>query len=239
MNCSLINFASNEMMMAFRTICLLLLLPAQTSSFSTIAGIQSFKPKIVSKNDFSTTRSVIRVTQVRDGSKSNLPPISSTLYASISMDNDGSRGQKIKAGKSSSAAASDLNIEALVYMSLLAIQFGIQPGLVRAFVPETICKSSYLLMQDFLKIIFSCVGFFISGKEVYTKALEGMSSVCLFCDYYYLIAFIIQLIMFLYLFFNRLECKDSTKNRRIPRISLSHPKYGISIGISKSSTPHL
>ena len=75
--------------------------------------------------------------------------------------------------KDSISTTNTINVEALVFMSLLAIQFGVQPVLVRAFVPLSICKSSYVLVQECLKFVFSFLGFYMSGKEVISKSLKG------------------------------------------------------------------
>lgn len=67
----------------------------------------------------------------------------------------------------------DVNWEAIFFMTLLAIQFGIQPGLVRAYAPQNICKSSFVLVQEGIKFIMASLGLYISGEKVYTEALKG------------------------------------------------------------------
>jgi hypothetical protein len=53
------------------------------------------------------------------------------------------------------AAASSLSPVALGYMGLLALQFGLQPIVTRAFAPKTICRSTVVMMQEVAKLITS------------------------------------------------------------------------------------
>lgn len=59
-------------------------------------------------------------------------------------------------------------------MSLLALQFGIQPILVRKFTPQTIVRSSVVLVQEIVK--FGIAGaMYVSGtkKETRVKDYQG------------------------------------------------------------------
>ncbi len=59
-------------------------------------------------------------------------------------------------------------------MSLLALQFGIQPILVRKFTPQTIVRSSVVLVQEIVK--FGIAGaMYVSGtkKETREKDYQG------------------------------------------------------------------
>jgi hypothetical protein len=59
-------------------------------------------------------------------------------------------------------------------MSLLAIQFGIQPILVRKFTPQTIVRSSVVLVQELVK--FGIAGaIYLSGtkKEIRERDFDG------------------------------------------------------------------
>ena len=86
-----------------------------------------------------------------------------------SIERDGEKGEN------DVSSSSGVNMEALISMSLLALQFGIQPGLVRSFIPQSTCKSSIVLSQDFFKFFFAAIGFYASGKETRSKALKGTS----------------------------------------------------------------
>lgn len=60
---------------------------------------------------------------------------------------------------SSSISNSSNSLMAIISMSLLALQFGIQPGLVRKYTPTTICRSSVVLIQELLKVLVSAIIF--------------------------------------------------------------------------------
>jgi UDP-sugar transporter A1/2/3 len=61
-------------------------------------------------------------------------------------------------------------------MSLLALQFGIQPILVRKFTPQTIVRSSVVLVQELVKFgIAGAIYFSGTKKETREKDLEGWS----------------------------------------------------------------
>lgn len=63
---------------------------------------------------------------------------------------------------------------AIVCMSLLAVQFGIQPILVRRYTPQTIVRSSVVLVQEVVKFVIAG-GIYLSGtsKEKRVKDFEG------------------------------------------------------------------
>lgn len=78
---------------------------------------------------------------------------------------------------------------AIICMTLLAIQFGIQPILVRKYTPQTIVRSSVVLVQEVVK--FGIAGIiYTSGnsKEKRRKDLEGVcvTSSGSFCDCKYM-----------------------------------------------------
>mmetsp|Transcript_19484 Transcript_19484/g.41704 ORF Transcript_19484/g.41704 Transcript_19484/m.41704 type:complete len:508 (-) Transcript_19484:27-1550(-) len=65
---------------------------------------------------------------------------------------------------------------AITCMSLLALQFGIQPILVRKFTPQTIVRSSVVLVQEVVKFgIAGAIYFSGTKKETREKDLEGWS----------------------------------------------------------------
>jgi len=69
-----------------------------------------------------------------------------------------------------------LSTAAIVYMSLLALQFGIQPILVRKFTPQTIVRSSVVLVQEVVKFgIAGAIYFSGTGKSAREKDFEGWS----------------------------------------------------------------
>jgi hypothetical protein len=59
-------------------------------------------------------------------------------------------------------------------MSLLALQFGIQPILVRKFTPQTIVRSSVVLVQELVKFgIAGAIYFSGTKKETREQDFEG------------------------------------------------------------------
>lgn len=65
---------------------------------------------------------------------------------------------------------------AITCMSLLALQFGIQPILVRKYTPQTIVRSSVVLVQELVKFgIAGAIYFSGSKKETREKDFEGWS----------------------------------------------------------------
>lgn len=69
-----------------------------------------------------------------------------------------------------------LSTAAIVYMSLLALQFGIQPILVRKFTPQTIVRSSVVLVQEVVKFgIAGAIYFSGTRKSTRQKDFEGWS----------------------------------------------------------------
>ena len=69
---------------------------------------------------------------------------------------------------------SALSPTAITCMSLLALQFGIQPILVRKYTPQTINRSSVVLVQELVKFgIAGAIYFSGTKKEVRDKDLKG------------------------------------------------------------------
>jgi hypothetical protein len=59
-------------------------------------------------------------------------------------------------------------------MSLLALQFGIQPILVRKFTPQTIVRSSVVLVQEVVKfVIAGAIYYSGTKKETRERDFEG------------------------------------------------------------------
>jgi len=72
-----------------------------------------------------------------------------------------------------STAAPSLDGKAIFYMSLLAVQFGIQPVLTRTFTPQGITRSTVILVQEVLKFFIALVMLQLSGatKKAWAGAL--------------------------------------------------------------------
>ena len=58
----------------------------------------------------------------------------------------------------------DLSTQALFYMFLLSLQFGIQPILTKNFTPPSICRTSVVLVQEAVKFFFASCMLFGSGN---------------------------------------------------------------------------
>ena len=72
---------------------------------------------------------------------------------------------------SSKTASPPLDGRALFYMSLLAIQFGIQPILTRTYTAPGINKSTVILVQELLKFVMAFTMLTLSGNR--QAALKG------------------------------------------------------------------
>lgn len=76
----------------------------------------------------------------------------------------------------SSQRTKDQSFKAMVYMGLLALQFGVQPILVKRFTPKRICKSSVVLAQEALKFMIASVVYFAgTDKEHRRNDLDDWS----------------------------------------------------------------
>jgi UDP-sugar transporter A1/2/3 len=73
----------------------------------------------------------------------------------------------------SASPAAPLSPAALGYMSLLALQFGLQPIFTRAFAPKTICRSTIVMMQEVAKLITAAILLHVSGG--WNSSLAGWS----------------------------------------------------------------
>mmetsp|Transcript_3070 Transcript_3070/g.5031 ORF Transcript_3070/g.5031 Transcript_3070/m.5031 type:complete len:409 (+) Transcript_3070:96-1322(+) len=71
------------------------------------------------------------------------------------------------------APAAGLSPVALTYMSLLALQFGLQPIVTRAFAPKTICRSTVVMMQEVAKLITSAA--LLAGSGAWHSSVAGWS----------------------------------------------------------------
>ncbi len=69
-----------------------------------------------------------------------------------------------------SSQSEGLSPTAIVCMSLLALQFGIQPILVRKYTPQTIVRSSVVLVQEVVKFgIAGAIYFSGTGRSKYSR----------------------------------------------------------------------
>jgi hypothetical protein len=90
--------------------------------------------------------------------------------------NNGSRSAS-KAASSSAAPA--ITSQAMCYMLLLAIQFGVQPILTKRYISETChtssCRSSVVLVQESLKFVVASSMLLLSGKHSVKAAVQDWS----------------------------------------------------------------
>mmetsp|Transcript_2107 Transcript_2107/g.6075 ORF Transcript_2107/g.6075 Transcript_2107/m.6075 type:complete len:390 (-) Transcript_2107:23-1192(-) len=68
-------------------------------------------------------------------------------------------------------AGPSLGFEAIASMSLLALQFGMQPALTRKYTPPTTCRSAVIIMQECVKFVIAI--FMLSSSGQLKPALEG------------------------------------------------------------------
>lgn len=61
--------------------------------------------------------------------------------------------------------------KAILYMVLLAIQFGIQPIITRRYTSSTINKSTVLLVQEIIKFVMAYAMLLVSGDA--SRAMQG------------------------------------------------------------------
>ena len=83
---------------------------------------------------------------------------------------------------SSSNAGAGLSYQALFFMSLLSIQFGIQPIVTQKFTSKAITKSTVIFMQEVVKLVIGVVGISL-GKERWGVVTAGECGVCLLLLY--------------------------------------------------------
>jgi len=66
-----------------------------------------------------------------------------------------------------------LTPKALLYMFLLALQFGIQPVLTKTFTPSSVCRTSVILIQEMIKCLIA--GFMLISSGSLKSAVRGWS----------------------------------------------------------------
>jgi len=66
---------------------------------------------------------------------------------------------------------SDLSVQAVIYMSILAFQFGSQPVLTKLFVSPSVCKTSIVIAQEICKFVISFLMLFANGS--WPKVVSG------------------------------------------------------------------
>ena len=71
---------------------------------------------------------------------------------------NGSSGGGSSTKPPSSSGDGRLSFNAIVFMSLLALQFGIQPIVTQRFTSKMIIKSTVIFMQEVVKLIIGVVG---------------------------------------------------------------------------------
>jgi UDP-sugar transporter A1/2/3 len=78
--------------------------------------------------------------------------------------------EKKRAAMSGSAA---LSRQAVFYMCLLSLQFGMQPSLTRRFTPPTVCRSSVVMIQEVTKFFIGLT--MLTSQRQLRTALKGWS----------------------------------------------------------------
>lgn len=68
-------------------------------------------------------------------------------------------------------AAPSLRLEAIASMTLLALQFGMQPALTRQYTPPTTCRSTVIITQECVKFVIAI--FMLSSSGQLKASLEG------------------------------------------------------------------
>ena len=74
-------------------------------------------------------------------------------------------------GTGTGTGTTGMNQKAIVYMILLAVQFGIQPIITRRYTISTINKSTVLMVQEIIKFIMAYAVLTLSGKT--SHAIQG------------------------------------------------------------------
>ena len=123
---------------------------------------------------------------VGDAATANAPPVS-TSTSSYSLEPAGKYTKEIEVVPTTTISTikqkqlgqqpqDGLTPTAITCMSLLALQFGIQPILVRKFTPQTIVRSSVVLVQEIVKFgIAGAIYFSGTKKATREKDFEGWS----------------------------------------------------------------
>jgi len=150
---------------------------SSTDGFSSLQP-RGFQCKLRSKAPLGTSHQIPIVAHRPSGLTPAIPcPAadrfnghSSTKKRQTTLQNSKSTSSEGSPHKSSS---SSFSFEAVVYMTLLAFQFGLQPGLVRKFTPQTICRSTVVMTQEILKVVISACVLFGGNKDTRKKALKG------------------------------------------------------------------
>lgn len=95
----------------------------------------------------------------------HLSSIGHSQYESSALENEvGDKDTKSALQGSASHQQQRLSTKALVFMGLLAIQFGMQPLLVRKFTSQGIIKSSVVLSQEAIKFAVASL-FYLGGSS--------------------------------------------------------------------------
>ena len=69
--------------------------------------------------------------------------------------------------------SSDLSYKAIIFMCLLACQFGIQPIVTKKYTSTKIIKSTVILTQEIIKLIIGILGISLSNKTSWSKVSSG------------------------------------------------------------------
>ena len=70
------------------------------------------------------------------------------------------------------ATSTDLSYKAIIFMCLLACQFGIQPIVTKKYTSTKIIKSTVILTQEIIKLIIGILGISLSNKTSWSEVLS-------------------------------------------------------------------
>lgn len=90
-----------------------------------------------------------------------------------------------KSETASKSGNKSLSREAIFFMLLLAIQFGVQPILTKRYTPSDVCKSSVILISEVVKFFIAFGMLLVSGgikSAVQGKQFHAKNFTCMY-DY--------------------------------------------------------
>jgi UDP-sugar transporter A1/2/3 len=73
----------------------------------------------------------------------------------------------------------NLSMKAIVYMTLLALQFGIQPIVTKQFMSKSVIKSTVILTQEIFKLLIGIAGIYLGQASTTTKTTHLSSAITL------------------------------------------------------------
>jgi UDP-sugar transporter A1/2/3 len=141
-------------------------------AYPSFSATYSVKP--ASENELSYLEK-IEVKNGNTASSSTTATSTKSLITGSSSSSSTTQQQQMQT-RPQSQQQEGLSPTAITCMSLLALQFGIQPILVRKFTPQTIVRSSVVLVQELVKFgIAGAIYFSGTEKSIVEKDFEGWS----------------------------------------------------------------